>query len=608
MDSMTVGRELHQVTTGLRLHEGPMLGSVTALDANRLEVELRNPESTAQVTVSDLVALPTDGDVLVGMVDAVTDRRDRGHDSGLPADEPRREARVELRIMPLGTFRPGDHEAPDAFTRGASAYPHIGGSCHLIDGDHLHRFMAILAEGVGAGERLVLGKYVADHEAAAIADGNRLFQRHMAVLGSTGAGKSWAVALILERAAMLSHANLIVFDLHGEYGPLTSNSALGEPVARRFSVAGPGDLGRTSDDLLYLPHWLFERDELMTLVLNQTDPHASDQVFRFTEHVQTLKQISLADAGREEAIATFTVDSPIPYRIDHLIQMLKADDTEKIPRHPSNRLDPGPYMGRLTGLISRLEARASDPRYGFIFGAPESTLSYEWLAVTAAKLLGSGQGQAGIKVIDLSEVPSAIVPIVAGVLARLIYEIQFWIDAGYRTPVSLICDEAHLYIPPLENSGPVHHAALRAFEAIAKEGRKYGVGLIVVSQRPADVSRTILSQCNNFVVMRMTNDLDRAMVEQLIPETITRVTGVLPALDPGEAVVIGDALVLPTRVKLDPPAIRPSSTTQPYWTLWANKPSSQAAIAAGAEALRNQFRAEPTQPAYRPRPPVDPSP
>jgi DNA helicase HerA-like ATPase len=132
--------------------------------------------------------------------------------------------------------------------------------------------------------------------------------------------------------------------------------------------------------------------------------------------------------------------------------------------------------------------------------------------------------------------------------------------------------------------------ALQAFEAIAKEGRKYGVALVVVSQRPTDVSSTILSQCHNFVIMRLTNDYDRTMVERLIPETLAGVTSLLPVLDVGEAVVIGDALLLPTRVRLDRPAVAPASGTQPYWTLWAERSSSPEAIEAGAEALRNQFR------------------
>ena len=573
----------------LDLSVGPRLGRVARLDPRRIGVELSDPDLVTAVTVSDLVAFPIGGDFLIGLVEAVTE--ERGQDGTRAAGAGASEPLVDLLIMPIGTFRPGAGAARGVFSRGASAYPHISGSAHLIEGERRRRFMSILAEEVAQGQRLVLGRYVADHAAVAVADGNRLFQRHFALVGATGAGKSWAVALMLERASRLSHANLIVFDLHGEYKPLTESVNGAEPIARGLRVAGPADLGRQEAGLLYLPYWLLQREELMTLVLNSADPHASDQVLRFTEHVQSLKRAYLVKLERDGAVPMFTVDSPIPYRLDYLVAMLRKDDTERIPQPPSHRVEPGPYYGQLSGIISRIEARIADPRYGFIFAPPDHTAGYAWLAETALALLQAGRGETGIKIIDLSEVPSAILPIVVGVLARLVYDVQFWIDPGRRTPVSLVCDEAHLYLPAAESSSPVHHAALRAFEAIAKEGRKYGVGLVVVSQRPSDVSRTILSQCSNFMIMRLTNDHDQALMERLVPETLSGMTGVLPLLDVGEAVVIGDAMLLPNPVKLDSPAAGPSSATQPYWTLWANQPSSREAIAAGVDALRSQLRA-----------------
>ena len=568
----------------LDLAVGPLLGVVGRLHRSWIEVELSDPGLTSRMTVSDLVALPTATQFVVGIIEAVIRRADDGGDAD-GAESP-----IDIRIMPIGAFTAGEAGAPGTFTRGASSYPHIGGACHLIDGQPLHAFMQILAEDVASADRLVLGRYVGGNGAVAVADGNRLFQRHLALLGSTGAGKSWAVALMLERAARLQHANLIVFDLHGEYTPLTKSVNGREPVARGLRIAGPGDLGHAGDDLLYLPYWLLKREELMTLVLNGTDPHGPDQVLRFTEHVQTLKQISLVDAGREDAVTRFTVDSPIPYRLDNLIRMLEADNTEKIPQHPSNRVEPGPYYGRLTGLLTRLLARTQDPRFGFIFDAPPETLSYDWLTETAAALLESGPGSTGIKIIDLSEVPSAVLPIVVGVLARFVYEVQFWMQPERRVPIALVCDEAHLYLPAREERAPIHQAAVSAFESIAKEGRKYGVGLLIVTQRPSDVSRTILSQCNNFIVMRVANDEDQAMIERLAPETVAGVKGVLPVLDIGEAVVIGDALMLTSRVKFDTPRVKPSSATQRYWSMWSQTPSSSDAIKAGVEALRNQLR------------------
>jgi uncharacterized protein DUF87 len=554
----------------LDLGGGRRLGRVTRVGSAHLVVELDEPSLAAHVTVSDLVAVPAGEGFLVGLVDAV--------------EEP---APFTLQLMPLGMYAGG------AFTRGMSAYPHVGGACLLLDGERLRTFMSSLGAEVADEHSLVLGHYAAERGSLAVADGNRLFQRHVALLGSTGAGKSWGVALLLERAAQLPQANLIVFDLHGEYGPLTRPGPDGAPpIARALRIAGPADLGRSGPDTLYLPYWLLRREELMTLVLNPQDPFAPDQILRFTEHVQTLKEIALEDAGRRDALDTFTFDSPIPYRLESLLRKLRDDNVERIPRPPGTHVDPGPYFGRMTGLISRMEARAADPRYGFIFDPPEETLRYEWLGETVANLLASGGGGQGIKILDLSEVPADVLPVVAGVLARLILDVQAWVVPAERTPVCLVCDEAHLYLPPRDEGGPVHRVALQAFEGIAKEGRKYGVGLLVVSQRPTDLSRTILSQCNNFVVMRMTNDHDQAIIRRVAPETLAGLTDVLPVLEVGEAIVIGDALLLPARVKLDAPVVRPASATQPYWSLWATRPASGEALAAGVEALRKRLRGE----------------
>ena len=565
---------------GLHFNAGLVLGRVAQVDSSCARIQLLDPEVAARVTVSDLLALDAgDGEYSIGLVEAAT-----GETEGPPAS---------IRAILIGTFRRATEAGPVVFTRGSGVHPHIGSECWLIEGALLGRFMSILGEGVPPGERLALGRFVADHAAPAIADGNRLFQRHAALLGSTGAGKSWAVATILERAGRLRHPNLIVFDMHGEYLPLTQGADGREPLARRLSIAGPADLASPDDDALYLPYWMLSCEEVLALTLDRTDPHVSTQALRFAHHVRRLKEATLRDVDREDALRTFNANSPVPYRLEHLLSWLVRDDTEKIPQHPSGKLEPGPYAGRLTGLISRLEARMADPRYGFIFSPHDQTLEYGWLMEAAASLLDSGPERPGIKVVDFSEVPSEILPLVAGVLARLIYNVQLWIDPAVRTPICVVCDEAHLYLPVHAESGPVQRAALETFEAIAKEGRKYGIALLVVSQRPADISRTILSQCNNFIVMRLTSDEDQAVVERLVPETLGAVTSILPLLEVGEAMVLGDALLLPTRLKFDAPALRPASATQPFWTKWGDQGSSMSAIAAGVEAFRNQLRTSP---------------
>jgi DNA helicase HerA-like ATPase len=444
--------------------------------------------------------------------------------------------------------------------------------------------MATLAEGVSADERLILGRYGGEGGTEAVADGNRLFQRHLAILGNSGAGKSWAVSLLLERAARLSNANIIVLDLHGEYGTLDAGG-----VATRLRIGGPADLLYGADDVLHLPFWLFEADELLTLIGNPDDPWAADQRLWLIDRIETLKRSSLAQAGSYDAMATVTADSPVPYGLDQLLEWMQQDEIEKIVQQPSGNVVPGPFAGKLRGLISRLEARRADPRYGFIFQPPQNTETKEWLAQTAMKLLSAGKGGGGIKTIDLSEVPTPLIPLVAGLMARVIYAIQFWMEPSARTPVCLVCDEAHIYLRDGE-SDFMYSSSLRRFEMIAKEGRKYGVCLAIVSQRPSELSRTVLSQCNNFILLRLNNDQDHAMIVHLVPGAVAGVAQLLPTLDVGEAVAIGDAVPLPVRIKLDKAQVGPASATMAYWNLWSTKESSSDAILDGVAALRSQSR------------------
>jgi uncharacterized protein len=558
------------------LSGGPWLGLVSSVDANRIELTLGAAGPTRGVAVSDLVAIPTGEAFLMGVVASVTRK---APDT------------VVAVLMPVGSFDPAAGPA-GSFRPGAARLPHVDADCFVVDGERLAAFMASLGADVAADERLVLGRYVADSETPAVADGNRLLQRHMAVLGNTGSGKSWTVALLLDRAARLEHANVIVLDIHGEYAALAEPADGSPPVARRLRIAGPADLLYGSDEALHIPYWLLEREELLSLVLNESDPFAADQRLCLGDRIQTLKRAKLTELGASDAVATATADSPVPYRLAHLLEWLERDEAETIVRHPSGKVDPGPFTGKLGGLISRIEARVADPRYGFIFHPPETTETTDWLINTAATLLSAGPGETGIKIIDLSEVPAAILPMVAGVLARLVYNVQFWMEAERRTPLCIVCDEAHVYLPAAETVSAIHQVARDAFETIAKEGRKYGVCLSIVSQRPSDVSRTILSQCNNFIVMRLTNDRDQDLVARLVPASLSTVASLLPMLDVGEGVVIGDALTLPVRIKLDRPRVPPASSTLPYWSLWSRKPSSLDAIAAGVGALQTQWRGE----------------
>ena len=575
----------------LQFAEADLLGRVSSVDTSRVAVDVSNSVLLTRIGIGNLIAIKgsTEREFLI----AITERVTRSLSDSLPDELPTDGEDLPLTAVPtdtvrgalIGTFRTVDGEKKNTFKRGADSFPQIDRECYVVEGANLQRFMGILGADYPPNERLKLGVFVADRTAEAIASGDKFFQRHAAILGSTGSGKSYAVALILERAAQLKYPNILVFDMHGEYAPLADPTKGG--FATRLRIAGPGDLAAPADDALFLPYWLLNRDEMLSMILDRSDQNAPNQASRFTSHVRALKQKTLEAEGKVDVAKTFTVDSPIPYAINDLLDVLNIDNTTK----GVGKTGPvkGEWEDKLTRFISRMEAKLEDRRYGFMFTPPAAANTYDWLAVQISKLLGSNGGK-GIKIIDFSEVPSDVLPVVTGTLARLLYDVQFWMAAEKRTPVTLLCDEAHLYLPVRDDADAVQRQALGAFERIAKEGRKYGFSLLVVSQRPSDVSRTILSQCNNFLSLRLTNDADQGVIKRLMPDSLAGLTSVLPLLDTGEALMLGDAVLLPSRIKLDLPAVAPDSATRDFWKDWGALAPDVGALAKAVESLRSQTR------------------
>lgn len=284
------------------------------------------------------------------------------------------------------------------------------------------------------------------------------------------------------------------------------------------------------------------------------------------------------------------MDSPIPFDISDMVEKLKEDNTKKGISASTGKPIKGEWEDKLTRFISRLETKISDKRYGFLFNPNKSTLNYDWLSSLLYKLIGIDEGKRGIKVIDFSEVPSDVLPVVTGIISRLLFDVQLWMEDESRTPFAILCDEAHLYLPTQEDADSVQKQALWNFERIAKEGRKYGISLVVVSQRPSDVSKTILSQCNNFLVLRLSNDRDKSVIKSLLPDSMKGILDQLPLLDVGEAIVVGDSILLPSRIRLKSPTLKPYSATKNFWIEWDNNKPKNSAINEAVENLRSQTK------------------
>ena len=586
---------MKKMIAALQFTDGEKLGKIAAVDTSRVIIDVSDPILLTRLGIGNLIAIKGSAahEYLVAVIERIT-RSIRDDLPGEVVDLEETEAPLMpmptdlVRAVLIGTFRTVDGEKKNTFKRGADHFPQIDRECYVIDSENLQRFMGILGAEYPDVERLKIGTFVTDRNAEAIINGDKFFQRHAAILGSTGSGKSYAVALFMERASKLKYPNIVVFDMHGEYSPLTDQRTGG--FASHFRIAGPGDLADPGKEILFLPYWLLNRDEMLSMIVDRSDQNAPNQASRFTLHVRTLKEKTLIHEKKIDILKTFTVDSPIPYRIGELVELLRKDNTQK-GIGKDGKLVKGDWEDKLTRFISRLETKLDDRRYGFMFSPPNEFSTYNWLSDQVGSLLSS-DGSRGIKVIDFSEVPSDVLLVVAGTLARLLYDVQFWMEPSKRSPITILCDEAHLYLPVREDADAVQKQALGAFERIAKEGRKYGFSIMVVSQRPSDVSRTILSQCNNFLALRLTNESDQAVIKRLMPDSLAGLTSILPLLDIGEALLLGDAVLLPSRIKLDKPKITPDSATRDFWKEWGCQSASLEAIKLAIESLRSQTRIE----------------
>lgn len=552
-----------------------LIGKVQSVDTGNISVKVDKEELLNSVQINQIVQVRSTktGEKIIGLISKIMRKAVAEKIDG--QDEPDTIVENVIRINLVGTLLKKNGTDINVFKRTLNTVPSINADCFLLQGSELSNFMSIISSNTE--NPLTIGKYTISEESNANLDGNKFFQRHAVIVGGTGSGKSWTVANILEKATKLKSINCLVFDLHGEYKPLKDleNSTL-------LKIAGPSDKPN-DDNIIFLPYWLLSYEEIESLLLDRSDSNAPNQSRTLFDLIIENKKKILEKEDKNEVLNNFTVESPIPYKINDVLTALEDLDTEMVQGSRGDKQ--GPLHGKLTRFIQRLKSKQSDKRLNFLFNSDDSLLKYDWFLSLANRLLDFGNGK-GLKIIDFSEVTSDILPLITGLIGRLVFSLQQWMDENQRHPIALFCDEAHLYIPASIKGG-MEEKGLSNFERIAKEGRKYGVSLVVISQRPSDVNKTILSQCGNFVAMRLTNPDDQNVIKRLFPDNLGDFSEMLPILDIGEGLIVGDASLLPSRVVIDKPTIKPSSATIDFWDEW-EKTKENKGIEQAVESLRKQ--------------------
>ena len=495
------------------------IGIVENVDTRKVVVQVENESVLNTLKINDIVVLggSNSDEKLIGILTKVTKKK-------IDFDETEQDEGIVYSsdyciINLVGSFyNKYGVVNENKFKRAINTYPEINSKVYQANEATMKMIMNAISGKGTEYKSLEIGHFASNRDVAAILDGNRFFQRHACIVGSTGSGKSYTVAGILEKANELQYANMIVFDLHGEYNALS--------YADQIKICDePGGL--------HIPLWFFNYEEIHSLFVESSEGTSTNQRAAVINYIlQTKKKYIKNNKGQAK--------------------------TKK-----------GQYYDKLTNLITRLRTKMDDKKYGFVFNE-DATKEVDYLNQFAERIMGNDKYR--IKVIDLSEVPSDMLAIIIGIVTRIIYDIQFWITPAkdeVRHPLVLVCDEAHIYMSnDMTKMKAVEKKSLEIFEKIAKEGRKYGIGLLIVSQRPAELNTTIMSQCNNIVSLKVTNDRDKSAVAAMLTDSLVGIVEMLPNLDVGECVVVGDAIMLPSKIILDKPKEKPKSATIDFWDRW----------------------------------------
>lgn len=478
------------------------------------------------------------------------------------------QAGSDERVIEADLFGEGEWTHDEAgvealqFDRGVANYPLPQQTVYLTPKSEL-RFVY----GHFKGAAIQLGEHVGAGGSPCYADLNELLGKHTAVLGSTGAGKSAAVAAIihsiLDRGEDAEYAEwnprIIILDPHNEYGSAFS-------AASRLS---------TDDGTLELPYWLLNFQEIVALLIGKTEFVATSQANIVKRALMGARIEGASTLGLDDS--RITVDSPVPFKLATFRANVEADKPPQASKQDSHN-----------SIIQKLDVLLADARMKFLMtewsGGDEDSI-----ASVVSQLVGDGPTP---RVVDLSGVPNEVAGVSSAVIARTLFNLKVWQSPGERAgdPVLLVCEEAHRYVP---NRGEAQYeAAQEAIRRIAKEGRKYGIGLLLVSQRPSEVEATVLSQCNSWLVLRVANDIDREHVKAILPDSMSGLTKMLSGLRRQEAIFVGQAAMLPSRIMIRALAEDqlPKSSDIDFDKGWQSAMMPESQIRAVADRWRYQTR------------------
>jgi hypothetical protein len=418
-----------------------------------------------------------------------------------------------------------------SFRRGVTRYPVPGSQVLPVTTEDLRAVFAASDE-----PNIEIGTVYPTDDIRGALYVDPMLSKHFAVLGSTGTGKSTSVALILHRISQLSpEGHIVMIDPHGEYSA---------------AFKGCGELFNA--DNLQLPYWLMNFEEHCEVMLTT---HGSER----QRDADILAKCLLAARTKGKDMSQYgkvTVDSPIPYLLADLNTIL-VNEMGKLDRAG----DTAPFMR----LKTKLDELKADPRYTFMVSGMMVSDSMGSFISKLFRLPANGRP---ISIVDVSGVPSDITSVVVSVLARMVFDYAIWSRTEAQRPILLVCEEAHHYVPKDENSGA--QAVRKILERIAKEGRKYGVSLGLITQRPSDLAEGVLSQCGTIISMRLNNDRDQACVRAAMPEGARGFLDAIPALRNRECIVCGEGVAIPIRVRFDDlePEKRPASSDPSFARLW----------------------------------------